>query len=656
MDSRWGAAGVVIASWLMCATGGTLRAQETRPSTSPSTRESIHRNVYPISRFEIEYNRTHPKLPAVEEIMSQPFELGVMDDAYVVPTSLVRQWVKLQMEAEGKPMPEDYQPPQIPTRRITLNQLNDEQVDKFHFSAIWAIYDQIRAYLNKRDIVGVYVAPDEKDIGKDETDRRPPDRNALKLIIYAGVVKDVRTVASGDRVPTDQRLNNDIHKRIRDESPVKPTSVAPEQDLLRRDLLDQYVYSLNRHPGRHVDVAVSAYGDEPGSVVLDYLVSEAKPWAVYAQISNTGTEDTSEWRERFGFVHNQLTNNDDILTLDYVTAGFQDSHLITTSYEAPVFKWRKLRYRVYGLYSQFTASDVGLAQENFDGQQYEAGGELIYNIYQRRDLFVDLFGGARYERVRVDNRDLDVTGEAGFVVPYGGVRVQWLRDIWSIAGELSLQGRFTGASDDDLNALGRFEADKNAVVLQYQLNQSIYLEPLLNKKRFESAKSTLAHELVASVRGQWSPDRLIPQAQEVIGGLYSVRGYEESVAAGDSSVVATAEYRLHVPSLYSPAQPTKAFPLPIYGDKPFKWVPQTAYGKPDWDLIVRGFVDAGWTFQSDPFGFEHDQTLIGVGVGVELQIRQNFNVRLDWGFPLRDLRDVDDQPDNRLHVSASILF
>ena len=145
---------------------------------------------------------------------------------------------------------------------------------------------------------------------------------------------------------------------------------------------------------------MSAASDEPGAVILDYLVTEAKPWAVYSQISNTGTKDTNEWRERFGFVHNQLTNRDDILSLDYVTAGFSDSNTIQASYEAPVMGSRKWRWRVYGMYSEYTASDVGQAQENFDGQQYEMGAELIVNVFQKRDFFVDLFAGGKYERVR----------------------------------------------------------------------------------------------------------------------------------------------------------------------------------------------------------------------------------------------------------------
>jgi hemolysin activation/secretion protein len=671
--SRLGAARVLILSclwiggWAACGSADAQPAAQpgTQPTTAPSApatgnAEAIpefDRKAYPVSRFDVEYNVDHKYLPDLAGVMNLPIELGVAGDAYVVPPSREKKWAKIVLEAMLQPVPAQYDVRNIPTRSVTLNQLNDEQVDQFHASALWAIYDQIREHMNAKHILGVYVAADENDIAADETDRRPADRKALKVIIYAGVVKQVRTVGSGDRVAPEHRVDNPLHRRIREESPVKP---SPPDDLLRRDVLDQYVYSLNRHPGRRVDVAVSAFEEQPGSVVLDYLVAEAKPWAVYVQGSNTGTEDTSEWRERFGFVHNQLTNNDDILTLDYITAGFTESHLVTASYEAPVMRSRKLRYRIYGLFSQFTASDVGQAEENFDGTQYEAGGELIYNIFQRRDFFIDLVGGARYERISVDNIDLDISGDAGFFVPYAGVRAQWLRDVWSVAGEVLLLGRFTGANQDDLNALGRFDSDENAIILQYSLNQSIFLEPLLMPKRFAEAKGTLAHELVLSLRGQWAMgNRLVPQAQEVIGGLYTVRGYDESVAAGDSGLVVSAEYRLHVPSLFNPQQPTKPFPMQLYGEKPFKWVPQQAYGKPDWDLILRAFVDAGWTWQSDPLPFEADQQLLGVGFGLELQIKHNFSLRLDWGFALEDLDDpsgaLGDQ-DNRVHFSASFLY
>ena len=62
--------------------------------------------------------------------------------------------------------------------------------------------------------------------------------------------------------------------------------------------------------------------DEESGVELQYLINESRPWRVFGQVSNTGTEQTDEWREHFGFVHHQFTGNDDVLSIDYMTAGF----------------------------------------------------------------------------------------------------------------------------------------------------------------------------------------------------------------------------------------------------------------------------------------------------------------------------------------------
>jgi hypothetical protein len=116
---------------------------------------------------------------------------------------------------------------------------------------------------------------------------------------------------------------------------------------------------------------------------------------VYAQGSNTGTKQTSRWRERFGFVDNQLTGNDDILQMDYSTAGFETSHAFTGSYEGEVLDLERLRWRVSGSYSQYLASDIGFADSSFTGNTATVGGELIWNFYQRGDLFVDAVVGLR---------------------------------------------------------------------------------------------------------------------------------------------------------------------------------------------------------------------------------------------------------------------
>jgi hemolysin activation/secretion protein len=185
----------------------------------------------------------------------------------------------------------------------------------------------------------------------------------------------------------------------------------------------------------------------------------------------------------------------------------------------------------------------------------------------------------------------------------------------------------------------------------------VYLEPVLNREAWEDPStpesSTLAHELFLHFRGQWAFDyRLIPQVQQVMGGLYTVRGYPQSVVAGDTALIGTVEYRYHLPR----ALDLQKEPGELFGET-FRAAPQYVYGTPDWDLILKGFLDVGQTIVSQPFSFEDDHTLIGAGVGLEFLYRRNLNVRLDWGFVLEELdgRDVN-SGSNRLHVVATILF
>jgi hemolysin activation/secretion protein len=76
------------------------------------------------------------------------------------------------------------------------------------------------------------------------------------------------------------------------------------------------------------------------------------------------------------------------------------------------------------------------------------------------------------------------------------------------------------------------------------------------------------------------------------------------------------------------------------------------YGHTDWDLIFRAFVDAGHV-TSETVG-RPDQTLVGTGVGAELQIKQNFSIRTDLGFALTD-KEVTDGG-SRLHVVATLSY
>jgi hemolysin activation/secretion protein len=612
---------------------GVLAAPATAPASEPAAPFGVaipaDGKSYPVTELDLKYKYPHPDLPLIGELLDTEVSLGVVADGYVGPR------------------------PGVSVAPVKLGEIGKAGSVRLYRSAIQAIYSHVLKQLNSRGIIGVFVVVNPDDITEKDEDIRK-ERTSLTLLVVTSVVERVRTVDVGEAGGED-RVNNPKDAFIRLNSPLQPAAPggAEQNDLLRKDVLDDYVLRLNRFPGRRVDVAISGT-DKPGQLDLDYLVSQGRPWYVYAQVANTGTSQTATVRERFGFVDNELTGHDDVLSLDYSTADFSKSHAVVGSYELPFFDLDRVRNRFSGTWSLYTASDVGQNQQRFTGTGWTFGDEFIMNVYQHRDWFIDAVVGGKLQESETDNAAAATKGYGFFIEPYAGLRLERLTDIATTTGSLMVIGYLTDSSKAQLEGLGRTSPARDPVVLQYELAQSFFLEPVLAPEKFATGNSTLAHELYFAARGQWAfNQRLVPQAQDVAGGMFSVRGYPESVAAGDTVVMGTAEYRFHIPRIF-PVQddPTKT---PFLWEQSFRYSPQTVYGRPDWDLIFKAFVDAGQVNVSQRQSYENNATLLGAGIGLELQFKQNFNFRVDWGVPLTDVPGVN-AGESRVHFSATLLY
>lgn len=623
---------------------------------------------FAISQFILDFGTPHPGLPTADELLNESM-------------------VALIKTPEGYRSARHDGAGGTPLGPVLLADLNtilkgettDKGAPKFSIAAIQSVLGAVKQSLERRQLIGVFLEIDSADIDQSGganlaalADLRPDSdgRTTLTAKIYAPVVTSLRTVAAGDRIKGDTRVNAPEHLRIREASPVQPQQAADEtrRDLLKRNEIDEYVLRLNRYPNRRVDVALSAddaMTAAAGSVVVDYLVREAKPWLFYVQGSNTGTKQAGEWRERFGAVLYQLSGLDDSMTLDYVTAGFDTTHAFNGTYEIPLdLPNRNLRLRALGNFTRYDASEVGASNERFTGESYSVGGELAGLIYQNRELFVDLVGGMKFQRASVENNTNPlnvIKGETNFLTPRVGVNLDRYTDEAGTGIALAFEWNLPDAANTDqaqLDLLGRPSTDDSWVSFQFSAEQSLFLEPLVDRDRWLAGQSTLAHELYFNLRGQWVLDdqRVAPNYQQVTGGLYSVRGYAESIASGDSVVIGTAEYRLHIPRLLA-VNPDP----PMFMGQPFRWSPQQPYGKPDWDFIVRGFVDVGQTINNRIRTFERDNLIVGTGFGFELQFSRNLNVRVDFGWALEEVPAVPvglrwDDGDNRVHFVGTLLF
>ncbi len=631
-----------------------------------------------ITKLEFGYHKDAPGLPSMGELKHAVVILARARDGALLSTR--------------EPIERGSIRPKADVEVLELDEIGKPGNQFLYPSALQTISERILRYYSNRNIIGIFSRPDPRDVDvpplktpKDLVDlTKVKDLRAgagpLRIEIWLGRVTGLRTIASGDRVYDPEgnslkdridrnlpdiitgrrirwqdRVNNPLLEWIKERSPVQAST--QRAITIQKEELDNYVLRLNQHPGRHVDVAVTPdRGDVPEAVVLDYLVSESKPWLVYAQASNTGTKQTNTWRERFGYTNNQFTNHDDILSLDYITAGFEDSQAVTLSYETPVTKNRLTRLRAFGVYDQFTASDVGQAQQDFSGDTEQVGLELIHQLRQWRETFLYGVVGARVERIAVENETAGDSAEAIYVLPYVGLRLQDVEETRATFADVTLLGGLTGTSRETLETLGRSRPDTNFVVVQADASHAFFLEPVLDAARFERGESRLAQEVALSLKSQYSAGyRLIPQEQQTAGGFYTVRGYPESVSAGDTVVVASAEYRFHLPRSFSSEPDPKK--LKYFGT--FRVAPQQAYGRPDWDFIPKAFVDVGYAASNDKLFFERDDALIGAGVGIEFQLKQYLNMRIDWAVALKSIDDPAEPVSagsNRFHLSFTVLY
>lgn len=591
-----------------------LAAAQT-PDTSP---DSPPPSVV-VGALDVRYGLEHPGLPPVETLLAASARL---------------QQVAGGVWAAGGPT--DVAVGSLPT---------GAQVDA---SAVSEIAQALVRHLNAQGIFGVWVAPEGVEIrGGALVDLRPVGERALRFAVWASQVAEVRTLARGSRFAPEESINNPKHAWILENSPLAAGG-AGEGDLFLRQPLERYLRGLSYHPGRRVEASIASSG-EPGKVVLDYLVLETRAWQVYAQVSNTGTESSGEWRTRVGFQHNQLTSNDDILNVDLVSTFEFDTYAGFVSYQIPLVRPDTLRARVYVSAGDFASSSGEFQDLRFTGDNYLVGGELLYRTPIWANWTFNANAGVTFTNYSVASGLPTVTlseGSSDFLTPFLGVGIGRDDGWWHTSFGLRLEHAVDGVANEDpirgINALGRIDADASWTALRWSAAAGVYLDELFA----DGAPSNLAHEVSLRMRGRFLLDgsRVISQEQDLLGGAFTVRGYPESVVGADESFVASLEYAFHLPRTLAVGDRSTLF------GRPMAWRPPAAQRRPDWDLIFRTFADYGYRWVGDPPSLvggveteralaDTDLDLFGAGAGIELQILQNLSIRCDVGIALNDIQE-----------------
>jgi len=411
----------------------------------------------------------------------------------------------------------------------------------------------------------------------------------------------------------------DFDRQEREEGFLKDSVIhswSPVQagDVIQKKKVDNFLKLLNLNPDRYVSAVISRSA-EPNALNLTYDVYESNPWHLYLQVDNAGTEDR-QWAPRLGVINTNLTGNDDRFSAMYQAPwekGIEEEYSLFGSYSFPVFM-PQLRLNLYAGYSQFDIP--GLTGINFIGNGSFSGGTLSYNVFQMEDWFFDITGSYSHERSKV-TPSLGIESDVGMDLFGAGAHLYRSADM----SDTSLSfNTFTNVSgtDDDVDIEIRHD-DADFTIYNFSAGHSMYLDT--NK----------VNRLSGSFRLITSDERLVPAKMTTFGGLYSIRGYEEDEVVADGGIIMSAQYEFDLVKYSESKQEQESGSNQPKEEKP--WLRKLA------PLV---FVDIGRAKIKNPLWAEQETyELCSIGTGLIVEIGDNFNAGIYYGWALRSTEDTD---------------
>lgn len=112
---------------------------------------------------------------------------------------------------------------------------------------------------------------------------------------------------------------------------------------------------------------------------------------------------------------------------------------------------------------------------------------------------------------------------------------------------------------------------------------------------------------------QFTPNDLVSLEQFTVGGSSSVRGYRQDSLLGDNGVIFSGELR---------------FPF-------VRWDNNQS------NLALIPFADFGTVWSDEAGPNQEEDTVVSVGLGLQLNLSDRLNARLDYGIPLVEVEDRD---------------
>ncbi|MFH1616887.1 MAG: ShlB/FhaC/HecB family hemolysin secretion/activation protein [Planctomycetota bacterium] len=471
----------------------------------------------------------------------------------------------------------------------------------------------------KKGLGGIYVFVPSESI---TSENKLKDNTLIIRIVEAKLSKvNVNFFDSNSTKVEQGYLNREI---LEEWLPIKSGKVADMEKL------DDTINLLNLNPDRYISSKVSA-GAEPDTLDVSFDIYEVNPWHFFLQVDNAGTKDR-EWTPRFGIINTNTTGRDDRLTLMLqgpIDESPKNNYSIFGSYEVPIWT-PKLRLNVFAGRSEFDVDGGGGIDFLGNGSFY--GGILKLNIFQENNWFIDISGSLRHIKSKVTPSIFaSVLGTDITMDLWGaGFDIYHKDDMSNTTFSFQRLQSFETSAGSAFNR-ARTGADTDFAITTFDASHYQYIDP------------DKIQRILGSFRLIKPTDRLVPAQMTTFGGMYSVRGYEESEIVADGGILWSFQYEYDLVKHDQAEQARKSSTGSVKPEEQRKpWLRKVA------PLV---FFDYGKAETRNALAGEYpSQELYSLGIGMLVEVGDNFNAAVYYGHPLNRTDDTD-VGDGRVNVS-----
>ena len=483
-------------------------------------------------------------------------------------------------------------------------------------------------YLKSLGYEGIVVFPDPNQIdpvsGKDL--REGKSKN-LRILVWVSRLKGVQVQNDGidenQSALISSMLSEDLISGEYGRKPIKNETI-------------RYWKRFGTSPSRSLQIILSP-GDQPGEVLSVLKLSPVDSQKLFLHASNSGTNVTGKWMLGMSYINNQVNGVDDQMGINYSSSDTQEVESFNLSYEKPIVYPDLIKTGISLGYSRYDSSSFAVTQFNFKGESKSI--ELFTKWHPLETEFKNhsfsFETGLRGEQTTASNSLVSGVADATIIMPKLSVQLNTNGKYLRTESKLTIYGNINSINQESQSLLGGVQAKDRFARVTIDYLESFKIGKWLDDQFTKSVSGRLSNHLLIT-RFQSSlglrDQRHLPQHQFIVGGTGSVRGYPESPIAGDHGYLISLEYRAPLPPLKS------------------------ANGKTRLQGTLIPFCDWGETFVNDPLYYEGDHSILGAGVGLELNFPFGATARIDVAKPLKEIvnygtvADGTRSSDSRVHA------